>query len=150
MWGPSDIPIGSQDNIFFSWILVGIRQLSRAEKSQEKYFGFRKSATRLSALISDEYSGQVSSKSAKTTYALNFFYVQVIRVFGFYRNPQVFFYLIYACVDANMLNSSARLVTKRSIEIRGKGHLATSPEERNGFNEDQKFCQEKQRVRSKL
>ena len=47
-----------------------------------------------------------------------------------------------------MLNSLARLVTKRSIEIRGKGHLATSPEERNGFNEDQKFCQEKQRARS--
>ena len=40
--------------------------------------------------------------------------------------------------------SWASLVTKRSIEICGKGHLATSPEERNGFNEDQKFCQEKQ------
>ena len=47
----------------------------------------------------------------------------------------------------NMLDSLACLVTKRSIEISGKGHLATSPEERNGFNEDQKFCQEKQRVR---
>ena len=40
--------------------------------------------------------------------------------------------------------SWASLVTKRSIEICGEGHLATSPEERNGFNEDQKFCQEKQ------
>ena len=52
------------------------------------------------------------------------------------------------CVDENILNSWASLVTKRSIETCGKGHLATSPEERNGFNEDQKFCQEKQRVRS--
>ena len=39
----------------------------------------------------------------------------------------------------NILNAWASLVTKRSIEICGKGHLATSPEERNGFNEDQKF-----------
>ena len=38
-----------------------------------------------------------------------------------------------------MLDSLACLVTKRSIEIRGKGHLVTSPEERNGFNEDQKI-----------
>ena len=52
---------------------MGIRLLSRAEKSQEKIFGFHKSASLLSALIFDEYSGQVSSKSAKTTYALNFF-----------------------------------------------------------------------------
>lgn len=48
----------------------------------------------------------------------------------------------------NILNSWASLVTKRSIEICGKGRLATLPEERNGFNEDQKFCPEKQRVRS--
>ena len=39
----------------------------------------------------------------------------------------------------NMLDSLACLVTKRSIEIRGKGHLTTSPEERNGFNEDPKI-----------
>ena len=47
-----------------------------------------------------------------------------------------------------MLDPLASLVTKRSTEIRGKGHLATSPEETNGFNEDPKFCQERQRVRS--
>ena len=59
-----------------------------------------------------------------------------------------FFFTLFKCVDVNILNAWASLVTKRSIEICGKGHLATSPEERNGFNEDQQFWQEKQRVRS--
>ena len=42
------------------------------------------------------------------------------------------------------------LMAKRSMKIRGKGHLATKTNELNGLNEVQKIHQEKQRVTSDI
>ena len=47
--------------------------VSEVNTSQEKYFEFRKSLTHFDALISEEYFGQISLKSGKSTYSINSF-----------------------------------------------------------------------------
>ena len=54
---------------------VGQRKIfvvaSEVNTSREKYFQLRKSLTQFDALISEEYFGQISLKSGKSTYPIN-------------------------------------------------------------------------------